>query len=124
MSETVTIEMPDGLARDARALAAMTNRRLEEALLDWIGRAVVEIPMEAIANEPLLSLCDTQLDEEAQAELSGLLARQGEGSLDSESLKRLEGLMRDYRRGLVLKARALKEAEGRGLMPPLTEDAA
>ena len=124
MSETVTLEIPDELARRVRALAAMTNRGLEEALLEWIGRAVAEAPLDAISDEQLLLLCEARLDQVEQSELSELLARHGEGLTDLEAQQRLDALMRDYRRGLVLKARAWKEAVARGLKPRLDDDAA
>jgi hypothetical protein len=124
MSETVTLEIPDDLARRARAMAALTNRGLEEAVLDWIGRAVAEPPVEAISDEQLLALCESQLNDDRQAELSDLLARQREGLLDLDASHRLDALMLDYRRGLVLKARAWKEAVARGLKPRLDDDAA
>jgi hypothetical protein len=124
MSETVTLEIPDDLARRARALAALTNRRLEEAVLDWIGRAVAEPPVEAISDEKLLALCDLRLDDARQSALSDLLALQREAPLDPEARDELHSLMLDYRRGLVLKARAWKEAVARGLKPGLDDDAA
>jgi len=43
MGETVTLEVPDELARRARALAAATHRRFEDAVLDWLRRAVAII---------------------------------------------------------------------------------
>src|SRR5437870_2316043 len=124
MSETVTLEIPDDLARRARAMAALTNRGLEEAVLDWIGRALAEPPVESISDEQLVALCELQLNDDRQAELSDLLARQREGLLDLDASHRLDALMLDYRRGLVLKARAWKEAVARGLKPRLDDDAA
>ena len=57
-----------------------------------------------------------------QKELSDLLARNREGSLDQANRVRLDQLMLAYRTGLVLKARALKSAVARGLKPPLSSD--
>lgn len=54
-----------------------------------------------------------------QAELSGLLVRQREGALDANGRDRLDQLMQSYRRGMILKARAIKVAVERGLQPPL-----
>ena len=44
--------------------------------------------------------------------------------LPGEETARLDELMGVYRQGLVLKARAIKEAVTRGLRPPLADDAA
>jgi hypothetical protein len=82
MGEVVNLELPEGLARRARELAAATNRRLEEAVLDWIGQAVAEPAVGALSDEALLALCDARLDDARQEELSELLDQQREGALD------------------------------------------
>jgi hypothetical protein len=124
MSEIVMLEIPDDLARRARALAAVTHRRFEEAVVEWISRAVEEPAVESLPDESLLALCDATLDAGAQDELSALLARHREGELAGPERERMDHLMGAYRRGLVLKARALKEAVARGLKPPLADDVA
>jgi hypothetical protein len=118
MSEKVTIELPDELSRRARKLAAAGNRRLEDAVVDWINRAVSEPDVEAFSDYELLRLCDTSFDAGEQANLSDLLTDAREGTLDDAGRGRLDDLMADYRRGLVLKARAWKEAVARGLRSP------
>jgi hypothetical protein len=72
----------------------------------------------------LLALCDARLDDARQAELSALLADHREGRAGGAEPGRLDALLAEYRRGLVLKARAWKEAVARGLRPPPTGDAA
>jgi hypothetical protein len=121
MSEKVTIELPDELSRQARRLAAAGNRRLEDAVIDWINRAVSEPLVEDLADDELLKLCDATLGAGEQAELSGLLADAREGTLDTAGRARLDDLMADYRRGLVLKSRAWKEAVARGLRTSPTD---
>ena len=106
MNETVTLELPSELVRKARALAAATNRRLEDAVVDWIGRAVAEPPVESLPDAELLALCDATLKESDQDELSTFLDCLREGSLSEPERGRLEQLMTSYRRGMVLKARA------------------
>lgn len=123
MSELLTVELPYELAEQARALAVASNRRLEDAVVDWIGRAVAERPVESLPNEELLGVCDAALDAAEQEELSGMLADLREGKLDAPQQARLDQIMADYRRGLVLKARALKEAVARGLRARLDEHA-
>ena len=56
MSQTLTVELPDGLARLARSVAAAGNRRLEDAVIDWISQAVAEPEIEALPDNELLSL--------------------------------------------------------------------
>ena len=117
MSETVTLEIPDELARRASALAAATHRRFEDAVVE-------ETAVESLPNDSLLILCDATMSAADQDALTALLTGHREGSLAVEETARLDELMAVYRRGLVVKARALKEAVARGLLPPLAGDAA
>ncbi len=124
MSDRVTIELPDDLARRARAAAAAGHRRLEEAVVEWIGRAVAEPDVGTMTDEELLRLCDSMLDAADQEELSRLLADSREGRLDAAGRERLDALISLYRRGTVRKARAWQEAVSRGLrhMPMAADD--
>jgi hypothetical protein len=124
VSELVTLDLPPDLVRRARELAAATNRRFEDAVAEWIERAVADPPVEALPDDQVLSLCDSRLPDADQDELSGLLARNREGELAPADRGRLDELLAAYRRGLVLKARAVKEAVARGLTPRLGGDAA
>jgi hypothetical protein len=121
MSEVITVELPADLARQARAWAAATNRRLEDAIVEWVSRGVAEPAVESLPDDAVLALCDAALPPEQQADLSDLLARQREGALAAAEAARLDGLLSEYRRGLVLKARAWKEAVTRGLRPRLAD---
>jgi hypothetical protein len=122
MSEKLTIELSDELSRRARKLAAAGNRRLEDAVIEWIDRAVAEPDVETLPDDELLRLCDATLKAGEQAELSDRLAEAREGTLDPAGRVRLDDLMADYRRGLILKARAWKEAVSRGLRTSPTDD--
>jgi hypothetical protein len=124
MSETVTLEVPDELARRVRALAIATHRRFEDVALEWLRRAVEEAPVETLPDGELLVLCDATLDPADQEALSQLLAGHREGLLTDSEKASLDALMDTYRRGVVLTARAQQEAVARGLRPPLAEDAA
>jgi predicted transcriptional regulator len=124
MSEIVTIELPDELARRARSLAERGNQSLETAAVQWIATIVAETSIESLGDAELLALCDAEFGPGLQDELSELLSSGREGALDSEATRRLNDLMNDYRRGLINKARAWKEAVARGLRPPLSSDAA
>jgi hypothetical protein len=65
-------------------------------------------------------LCDGQLTDQDQEELSSLLARNREGQLDDTDRIRLDALMQMYRRGLVRKAQAWRVSVARGLRAVLT----
>jgi hypothetical protein len=122
MSESVTLEIPDELVVSARAWAAAANRSLEDTLLEWIRSAMKEPPVDTLSKESLLALCDLELDALHQSELSDFLHQQREGLLSTEDRARMDFVLAEYRRGLVLKARALKEAVDRGLRPALDEN--
>jgi hypothetical protein len=124
VSEVITLELPAELAREARALAAATNRRFEDAVVEWIERAVSDPPVESLPDTELLAACDSQLPDPLQGELTELLAKNREGDLAPADRTRLDELLTVYRRGLVLKARAMKEAVARGLKPRLGDHAA
>jgi hypothetical protein len=119
MSESLTLDLPEDLARQARALAVATNRRLEDIVIDSVARAIAEPAVEGLPDEQLLALCDITLALAEQDELSHLLAANQDGPLDPAGQARLDALMSVYRRGLVLKARAVKEAVARGLSQTL-----
>ena len=119
MSEIVTLELPDVLVQSARSVADRTHRRIEDVLVEWLGRAVTDVPIDALPDDQVLALGELQMSEREQAELSDLLAGQREGTLDGVERARLAALMESYRRGMVRKAQALQVAVARGLRPPL-----
>ena len=119
MSQIITLQLPDTLAQKAKAIAAFSDRRLEDVLLEWIDRASSEIPVESLPDEQVLTLCDLQMETQQQEVFSDLLARQREGQLNDTENSQLDELMQVYRRGLVRKAKALKVAVERGLKPAL-----
>jgi len=122
MTETVTLELPEAIARQARDIAAVTRRRFEEVLTDWIEHSVTELPAELLSDEQVTAWCDMQMPPEQQESLDNLLARNREGELDETGARELDELMRIYRRGLVRKARAWKVAVERGLKAPLDSE--
>lgn len=119
MNHVVTLELPPDLALRAEAAAVRSHRRVEDVLLEWLGRAATDVPVDLLSDDQILALRDQQLGEEQQQELGALLARQRERELDGVGRRRLDELMDVYRRGMVLKAQALKVAVDRGLQPPL-----
>jgi hypothetical protein len=119
MSEIVTLEIPTTLVQQAKEIAQLTDRPLEAVLIEWIDHASADLPIETMPDEQVLLLCDSQLSTEQQTALSDLLERNREGQLHATETQQLNELMQIYRRGLVLKSRALKVAVSRGLRPPL-----
>jgi hypothetical protein len=119
MVEIVTLELSDTLAQQAKQIASLSHRRLEDVLVEWIDRAVTELPIESLPNDQILALCDLQIEPQQQELLSNLLVQNQAGQLSSTEAEQLEQLMKIYRRGLVRKARALKVAVEKGLRPPL-----
>lgn len=124
MSELVTLELPAELVQRARAVAAATNRRLEDVVTQWIERSAEEPAVEDLPDDRVLLLSEEQLPETIQSELSDLLASNRAGPLAETDRARLDELLAMYRRGLILKARATKEAVSRGLKPRLGDHAA
>jgi predicted transcriptional regulator len=124
MSEVLTVEIPDELARQVRAIAAATSRPVEDVVVECLGRAIVQPSLQSLGDEELLQLCDAQMEPAKQDELSEFLARSREGQLQPDERATLDQLFVAYRRGLVTKAQAWNEAVARGLKPPLSDDAA
>ena len=93
MSEVLTLQLPDELARQARAFADATNRPLEDVILDWISQAVADPAVETLADNSLLALCDLTLEPAQQEELSKLLERAQEGELETDDRDHLDLVM-------------------------------
>ncbi len=114
MTETVTLELPEELAQQARAVASRTQRRFEDVLVDWLRHAGTEPPVESLPDDELLALCDAEMDETSQDELGELLDRNREGQMDEAGRGRLEELMRVYRRGTSILRQAGLEKSRKG----------
>ena len=110
MNETVILELPEQITRRARQVAAHTQRRLEDVLLDWLVQSTLDLPVELLADDQVLALTKSQLSAGQQEELSALLESNGEAHLNAQQQARLEELMAAYRCGLVRKAQAIKVA--------------
>ena len=116
---TVKLEIPNDVADLAREVAATTHRRVEDVLVEWLGRASSDVPVDDLSNEQVLALANMQMGENEQEELHHLLDLNREGLLDAGTQTRFDELMDSYRRGLVRKSEALRVAVQRGLRPPL-----
>jgi hypothetical protein len=119
MSEQITIQVSDQVARHAAHVAAQRQRRIEEVLAEWLESVVSELPVQSLSDEEVLALTELQLSPEQQVALSELLEKNRENQLDAEGRLRLDVLMHTYERGLLRKAQALCVAVERGLREPL-----
>jgi hypothetical protein len=119
MGYPVTLDLPAELARRAQETAALSHRRVEDVLLEWLSRSATDVPVDLLPDDQVLALRDQQMSADQQRELGDLLARQREGTLDPAARRRLDELMGLYRRGMIRKAQALKVAVERGLQPSL-----
>jgi len=119
MTEKITLELPVELAHRVRAIAAEAHQPVETLLVQWVGQAATEPPLEALSDADILSLCNAQLDGKGQAELSELLARSRESELAVADRSLLDALMQSYREGLIRKAQAWKIAASRQIRGPL-----
>jgi len=115
MSIRVTVDLPESLAKRAQEIAALTSRRFEDVLVDWLSHADSEPKVESLPDDQLLAMCDAQLALPEQEELSDLLERNREATMTESERLRLDELMQAYRQGLVRKARAHRAAVARGL---------
>lgn len=118
MPETIVLELPEPVARSAREVADRTQKSVEEVLVEWLGKAAAELPVDSLSDEHVLALCDIEMELEQQTELSQLLAKSREGTISPAGRQRLDALMQVYRRGLVRKAEAWKVAINRSLKSP------
>lgn len=119
MSEQITIQVSDQVARHAATVASQTHRRIEDVLAEWLESLVNELPVESLSDTELLELTELQLSDEQQAALSELLERNRENSLNGQDRRHLDELMRVYEHGLLRKSQALRVAVQRGLLEPL-----
>ena len=86
-------------------------------LVEWIDRTINEIPIDALPDEQVLALSNLQISGQQQRVFSDLQARNSEGLLNAQEVKKLNELMQVYRHGSVRKAKAMQVAVMRGLIP-------
>ncbi|MGI8932521.1 MAG: hypothetical protein ACR2FS_00455 [Phormidesmis sp.] len=120
MAQSISLDIPDSIVQQAQQLASQTHQRLEDILLEWLTHSFTEHPVETLPDSQILALCNMQLDEQQQETLNILTEKQREEEITSAESQELQFLMRLYRRGLLRKAKALKVAVERGLIPPLS----
>lgn len=119
MSESITLELPESLVKKVKEIAALNRQGIEEMLIEWIDRTINEIPIDSLPDEQVLALCNLQMGEQQQKIFSDLQARNSEGLLNAQEIKKLNELMQFYRHSSVQKAKAMQVAVMRGLIPAL-----
>lgn len=120
MAQSISLDIPDSIVQQAQQLASQNQQRLEDILLEWLTHSFTEHPVETLPDSQVLALCQMQLDEQQQSTLDSLLNKQREDELTPVDSQELQFLMKLYRRGLLRKAKALKVAVERRLVPPLS----
>jgi hypothetical protein len=119
MSESITLQLPEPLVKKVKEIAMLNHQGIEEMLIEWIDRAINEIPIDSLPDEQVLALCNIQMEGQQQRIFSDLQARHNEGQLDVQEISKLDELMKLYRHGSVRKAKAMHIAVMRGLIPAL-----
>lgn len=119
MAQSISLDIPDSIVRQAQQIASQRHQRPEDVLLEWLTHSFTEHPIETLPDSQILALCEMQLDQQQQEILDILLGKQRESELTEADTQELQFLMRLYRRGLLRKAKALKVAVERGLIAPL-----
>jgi len=103
MSQQVTIQVSEHLIRQAAQVAAQTQRSVEDILAAWLESVTTERPVEELSDDEVLALAELHLTDEQDASLSELLGRNREGTLDADSQRGLDEMMRLYELGLLRK---------------------
>ncbi|MEO0648040.1 MAG: hypothetical protein AAFZ17_18130 [Cyanobacteria bacterium J06650_10] len=120
MVQSISLNIPDSIVQQAQKLASQNQQRLEDIFLEWLTHSFTEHPAETLPNSQILALCNIQLDKPQQETLDTLIEKQREDNFTPSDSQELQFLMKLYRRGLLRKAKALKVAVERGLIPSLS----
>jgi hypothetical protein len=119
MKKRITLELPNELISRALEVAGRSQRDLEDVLAEWLDRYVDDLPVEALSDNEVLSLCRDELNPIFQYELRSLLYHHRERGLTGSESQRMDELLQIYRRGIIRKARAMEVAAARGLQDKL-----
>jgi hypothetical protein len=116
MNRRVTLDLPDELFTKVLRVAGISQRELEDVLLEWIDRYADDLPVEELPDDEVMALCHYEMNMIHQQELRNLLYHHQEDQLSAEQSVRLDDLLNSYRRSIVRKARAVEVASSRGLL--------
>lgn len=115
MNKKITIQLRDEIILRALDIADRSERNLEDVLEEWIDRYADDLPIETLNDDEVLELCKREMNPITQNELRTLLYHYQERTLDTDENIRLDELLRNYRKNIVRKARAIEVANARGL---------
>jgi hypothetical protein len=48
MSESIILELPETLVKQVKEIATLNHRGIEEMLIEWINRAVNDVPLDLL----------------------------------------------------------------------------
>jgi hypothetical protein len=115
MTQKITLELSDSLTQKIKGIALKQEQSLEELVINLIEQGASQFPLELLSDGEILSLCDQEMSEQEQVQLSELLAKQREETLNGNEQQQLTNLMQIYRQGLIQKAKATQIAVDRNL---------
>lgn len=116
MGKRVTLYVTDDILRRAQNIADDSGRETEEVLAEWLDRFVDDLPVEMLPDDEVLALCYFEMNRSQKQELRSLLYAHRSRELSAEESRRMDDLLRLYRRGVIRKAQALDIASARGLL--------
>jgi predicted NodU family carbamoyl transferase len=105
-----------------RGLAVWGNKKKDRSISALFQKNSDEVKIEKLSNANILALANLQLAESQQETLHELLEKNSEGDLTKLERKYLDDLMEVYNDALLTKAKAMRVAVERGLMPPLSSE--
>ena len=117
----VTVNLKDSIYRSFSQLAAKTNRRIDEIIVEkiqtdfWVENAA-EQELTNLPDSEVLELANLKLSRTQDRRLSQLLANQRESRITASEKVELDGLMGLYHLGNFRKAQGILEAVKRGLI--------
>jgi len=115
MSKRVTLQIEDEILARALDIAGRSERELEDVLAEWLERYADDLPLEALSDEAIISLCDDDVNPMLKMEVRTLLLTEGSRELSIDENARLEDLLQRYRKMIVKRAKAIEISITRGL---------
>jgi hypothetical protein len=120
MNQQITLTVSESVLHYAKAVATQNKRRIEDILSDWLEKIPNEIDVEKLSDAEVVALTKLKMPVKQQKVLHKLLDKNGEGELTDIEKKQLDAMMEVYDDALLRKAKALRVAVERGLIPPLS----
>ncbi len=128
MTVEITLKLPENLVAQAHQLGLATQRDVGDVLANalellWLSAdgspEFDETPIAELADEAVLLLADSKMDEVQNLRMGDLQAKGKAESLTAAERYELFALLQIYQLGQLRKSEALAEAVRRGLRQPL-----